>query len=89
MATKPLEITNWAESTSALKTVTDSQRWGYGWTTRDRLTTGVGEPPNLNHHNYWQNAVHDWLQYEEGEVESQITEIGVLNSDILELVALF
>ena len=60
---KPLELTTWAIDEDALKTATDSQRWNFGWTTPANDPTGKGEKPNLNQQNYWQNAVHKWIEY--------------------------
>lgn len=66
---KPVEITDWATSGSALKTATDSSRWNLGWQTLPgNLPSETGERPNLNQQNYWQNAVHKWITYFNGVV---------------------
>jgi hypothetical protein len=79
MATKPTEVTDWANSGSALKTATDSSRWNLGWQTLPgNQPTEVGERPNLNQQNYWQNAVHTWLAYFEtatDDIEANIDDI--------------
>jgi len=61
--TKPTEKTDWATDPSALVTPTDSSRWDFGWSTPGNDPTGIGEKPNLNQQNYWQNAVHKWFEY--------------------------
>jgi len=60
----PTVRTDWANSGSALKTATDSNRWDLGWqTVPDNDPNQTGERPNLNQQNYWQNSVHVWIQY--------------------------
>jgi len=63
--TKPsLTTVQWATDATALKTATDTNRWLYGWmTTPANSPTGIGEKPNLNHQNYWQNSVYNYLNY--------------------------
>lgn len=66
---KPIEVTNWATSGSALRTATDSSRWNLGWQTLPgNLPTDTGERPNLNQQNYWQFAVHQWLTFFDTQV---------------------
>ncbi len=70
MAIKPTALTDWANSESALKTATDSNRWNLGWQTLpDNLPNQTGERPNLNQQNYWQNAVHLWSEYYEESID--------------------
>lgn len=76
MAIKPTEVTDWANSGSALKTATDSNRWNLGWQTLpDNLPNQTGERPNLNQQNYWQNAVHLWITYFDSLIPSGETTV--------------
>lgn len=86
MTIKPTELIEWATDGTALKTVTDSARWLYGWmTTPTNGPTEVGEKPNLNHQNYWQNAVYKWLNYFEFGVINPVIQPNVeIDEDVLD-----
>lgn len=81
---KPTERTDWATQgasgsggADALRTATDTNRWTLGWqTTPSNLPGEQGEKPNLNEQNYWQYAVHQWIQYLEGVTDSAIVPLG-------------
>jgi hypothetical protein len=85
MAIKPTVKTNWATGGQALKEPTDSARWGYGWSTKDNIPSGSGEPPNLNQQNYWQNAVHEWVEYVEESLDTQSIEIDTITYEALDV----
>lgn len=65
MATKPTKVTDWAtDGVNALTAATDTTKHDLGWqTTPDNLPGQVGERPNLEMQNYWQLAVHEWVEY--------------------------
>lgn len=70
---KPTVRTDWANLGGALKTATGSNRWDLGWQTLPgNLPTELGERPNLNQQNYWQNSVHLWLNYFETIVDNSL-----------------
>jgi len=78
---KPVEVTDWATSGSALKTATDSSRWTLGWQTLPgNQPSDTGERPNLNQQNYWQNAVHTWIQYLDETVDAAIANYFAVGS---------
>ena len=79
---KPTEKTEWAEHADALVLPTDSNRWDYGWSTPANDPTGIGEKPNLNQQNYWQNAVHKWKEYFETTTDTNTSNIATNASDI-------
>jgi hypothetical protein len=63
MATKPTESIEWASHVNALKEVTCPKLWYYGWNTTDGNPLSMGEVPNLNQLNYWQNSIYQHLDY--------------------------
>lgn len=83
---KPTERTDWATQgasgsggADALRTATDTSRWTLGWqTTPSNLPGEQGEKPNLNEQNYWQYAVHQWIQYLEGATDTLLPLGGII-----------
>jgi len=64
MATKPTKVTDWATDGAALTAATDTTKHDLGWQTiPGNLPGQVGERPNLEMQNYWQLAVHEWVEY--------------------------
>ena len=64
MATKPTKVTDWATDGAALTVATDVPRQTLGWQTLPSNLPGeIGERPNLEQQNYWQLAIHEWVQY--------------------------
>lgn len=64
--TKPTKPTDWATG-AALTAATDITKQTLGWQTLpDNLPGQVGERPNLEMQNFWQLAVHEYIQYLDG-----------------------
>lgn len=62
--TKPTQNTSWATLGGALKTDGGVNRQTLGWQTLpSNAANEIGERPNLNEQNFWQNAVGVWLDY--------------------------
>ena len=85
---KPTVKTEWATDATALKSATESPRWLYGWmTSSGNSANGIGEKPNLNHQNYWQNAVHTWVVYLTAETDALTANDVLIEADIAALEA--
>lgn len=88
---KPTETTAWAEqgdgsggASNALRTPTDAARWNFGWKTLpNNDPSEVGEAPNLNQQNYWQYAVHKWLEWFNGVIpDDTLQEVDMWEWDL-------
>jgi hypothetical protein len=89
MAVKPTEVTDWATAgdgsggASALRTPTDPNRWTLGWQTLPgNEPNEIGERPNLNQQNYWQFAVHKWIQYLDTQIDANFNSVVPLGGII-------
>lgn len=65
---KPTESTEWSSDAGSLKTTTTANQKTHGWNTSDGTATGVPPRPNLQNQNYWQYAVHQWVEWFSAEL---------------------
>ncbi len=80
---KPTKTTEWATDGAALKADPDAGQISYGWSTSDNTVSGTPVKPNLQQQNGWQNAVHQWLQYFDGELpDGELTIVDLWKWDI-------
>lgn len=70
MATKPTSSLEWATDPGALKAVdSTAENKTHGWNTSDGTINGTPPSPNLQIQNYWNNAVYQWTEYLDAELD--------------------